>query len=190
MAIAVGILLALVAMAVYSVTYVDRYYDHFVWQAAAFLEGQAAIRYPVEAAGGLLGNARFQDVLPIATTDGVARALLPFPPLPALVLLPFVAIWGLAVNDQAIFIVLAGVDVALCWWAIGRLPVSVVVRLATTIFFAFGTVFWFTAQTGTTWYQAHIVAVGLTFLSIGIVLGADPEAAEDEPDGPDDDAPG
>ena len=25
----------------------DRYYDHFVWQAAAFLEGQAAIRYPV-----------------------------------------------------------------------------------------------------------------------------------------------
>ena len=45
------------------------------------------------------------------------RALLPFPPLPALVLLPFVAIWGLAVNDQAIFIVLAGVDVALCWWA-------------------------------------------------------------------------
>ena len=39
----------------------------------------------------------------------------------------------------------------------------------------------------TTWYQAHIVAVGLTFLSIGIVLGADPEAAEDEPDGADDD---
>src|SRR6185295_1552302 len=78
---------------------------------------------------------------------------------------------------------------ALCWWAIGRLPVSVVVRLATTIFFAFGTVFWFTAQTTTTWYQAHIVAVGLTFLSIGIVLGADPGAAEDEPDGPDDDPP-
>jgi hypothetical protein len=70
---------------------------------------------------------------------------------------------------------------------IGRLPVSVVVRLATTIFFAFGTVFWFTAQIGTTWYQAHIVAVGLTFLSIGIVLGADPDAAEDEPDDPDDD---
>ena len=189
MAIAVGILLALVAVAVYSVTYVDRYYDHFFWQAAAFLEGKAAIRYPVDAAGGLLGNARFQDVLPIATTDGIARALLPFPPLPALVLLPFVAIWGLAVNDQAIFIVLAGVDVALCWWAIGRLPVSVVVRLATTIFFAFGTVFWFTAQITTTWYQAHIVAVGLTFLSIGIVLRADPDAAEDEPDGADDDPP-
>ena len=190
LAIAVGLLLALAAMAVYSVTYVDRYYDHFVWQAAAFLEGHAAIRFPVEGAGGLPGNARFQDVLPIATTDGVARGLLPFPPLPALVLLPFVAAWGLSVNDQAVFMVLAAIDVALCWWMIGRLPVGVVVRLATTIFFAFGTVFWYTAQISTTWYQAHIVAVGLTFLAIGIAVGADRDATvdvfddiDDEPDG-------
>ncbi len=186
LAIAVGIVLALAALVIYSVTYVDRYYDHFVWQAAAFLEGQAAIRYPVEAAGDLLGNARFQDVLPIATSNGVARGLLPFPPLPALVLLPFVAAWGLSVNDQAVFMVLAAIDVAICWWAIGRLPVSFVVRLGTTVFFAFGTVFWYTAQISTTWYQAHIVAVGLTFLAIGIVLGADPESAEDELDDVDD----
>ena len=187
LAIAVGLLLALGALAVYSVTYVDRYYDHFVWQAAAFLEGHAAIRFPVEAVDGLPGNARFQDVLPIATTDGVARGLLPFPPLPALVLLPFVAVWGLSVNDQAIFMVLAAIDVALCWWMIGRLPVGVVVRLATTVFFAFGTVFWYTAQISTTWYQAHIVAVGLTFLAIGIALGADRRAAADVFDDIDDD---
>jgi hypothetical protein len=179
LAIAVGVLLALAALAIYGVTHVDRYYDHFVWQAAAFLEGRAAIRFPVEAAGGLPGNAFFQDVLPIATSDGVARGLLPFPPLPALVLVPFVAAWGLSVNDQAVFMVLAAIDVAICWWAIGRLPVSFVVRLGTTVFFAFGTVFWYTAQISTTWYQAHIVAVGLTFLAIGIAIGADPESADD-----------
>lgn len=179
-AIAVGCLLVLAALAIYAVTYVDRPYDHFVWQAAAFLEGHAAIRYPVEAAGGLNGNAWFQDVLPIATTDGVARGLLPFPPLPALVLLPFVALWGLATNDQAIFTVLAALDVAICWWAIGRLPVGPAVRLGSTVFFAFGTVFWYTAQTSTTWYQAHIVAVGLTFLAIGLAIGADPAAADGE----------
>jgi hypothetical protein len=166
-------LLVLAALAIYAVTYVDRYYDHFVWQAAAFLEGHAAIRYPVEAAGGLNGNAYFQDVLPIATTDGIARGLLPFPPLPAVFLLPFVAVWGLATNDQAIFTVLAAVDVAICWWAIGRLPVGPAVRLGTTIFFAFGTVFWYTAQISTTWYQAHVVAVGLTFLAIGTALDGD-----------------
>ena len=73
---------------------------------------------------GSSGNAYFQDVLPVATTDGVARGLLPFPPLPAVVLLPFVALWGLATNDQAIFTVLAALDVAICWWAVGRLPVG------------------------------------------------------------------
>jgi hypothetical protein len=109
----------------------------------------------------------------------VPRALLPFPPLPAVVLLPFVAVWGLATNDQVIFTVLAAIDVAICWWMLGRLPVGPVVRLGTTVFFAFGTVFWYTGQIATTWYQAHIVAVGLTFLAIGLAVGADPSAADD-----------
>jgi hypothetical protein len=180
--VGVAVVLVLAALAVYGVTYTDRYYDHFVWQAAAFLEGHAAIRYPVGAGDGLLGNAYFQDVLPIATTDGVARALLPFPPVPALVLLPFVAAWGLGTNDQVVFTILAAIDVAICWWMVGRLPVGPVVRLGTTIFFAFGTVFWYAAQLSTTWYQAHVVAVGLTFLAIGLAIGADPEAGEGVPD--------
>ena len=178
LAVGAGVVLALAALAIYLVTFVDRAYDHFVWQASAFLEGQAAIRYPVPGAEGLPGNAFFQDVLPVATTDGVSRALLPFPPLPAVLLLPFVAVWGIATDDQRIFTVLAAVDVAIAWWAIGRLPVGPVVRAATTIFFAFGTVFWFTAQVATTWYQAHIVAVGLTFLAIGLAVGADRIAAD------------
>jgi hypothetical protein len=172
-AIAAGLALALAALAIYLVTYVDRAYDHFVWQASAWLEGHAAIRYPVPGAGGLPGNAFFQDVLPVAATDGVQRALLPFPPLPAVLLVPFVAIWGVATDDQRLFTVLAAIDVAIAWWAIGRLPVGPVVRAATTICFAFGTVFWFSAQVATTWYQAHIVAVGLTFLAIGLAVGAD-----------------
>jgi hypothetical protein len=172
--ILVGLLLALGAMAVYLVTRTDRYYDHFVWQAAAFLEGQAAIRYPVEASGALHGNAYFQDVLPIATSDGIARGLLPFPPLPAVVLLPFVAMWGLATDAQTIFTILAALDVAICWWALAPLRVRPAVRLGTTIFLAIGTVFWYSAQVTTTWYQAHIVAVGLGLLAVGVALRGDP----------------
>ena len=116
------------------------------------------------------------------------RGLLPFPPLPALLLVPFVAVWGLATDDQLLFTVLAAVDVGLAWWMLGRLPVGPAVRLGTTVFFAFGTVFWYTAQQSTTWFQAHVVAVGLTFLAIGLALGADRDAAATEPDavdGPD-----
>ncbi len=171
--ILVGVLLVLGAMAIYLATRTDRYYDHFVWQAAAFLEGQAAIRYPVEASGALHGNASFQDVLPVASADGVSRGLLPFPPLPAVILLPFVALWGLATNAQTLFTILAALDVAACWWALGSLRIRPSVRLGTTVFFALGTVFWYAAQVATTWYQAHIVAVGLSFLAVGIALRGD-----------------
>ena len=168
-----GVALGVVALAVYLVTRADRFYDHFVWQAAAFLEGMAGIRYPVADTTTRLGNWFFQDVLPIATSDGVPRALIPFPPLPAILLVPFVAVFGLTVDDQTIFTVLAAIDVGLCWWMLGRLDVRPVVRVGTTMFFAFGTAFWYTAQVATTWYQAHIVAVGLLLLAVGLALGGD-----------------
>ena len=169
----VGIGLAVAAFAVYRLTFVERYYDHFVWQASAFLEGQAGIRYPVLNTAERFGNYFFQDVLPVGRVAGSERALIPFPPLPALLLLPFVAVDGLQADDQLFFTVIAAIDVALCWWMISRLPVSTVVRVGTTVLFAFGTVFWYTAQNTTTWYQAHIVAVGLTMLAVGLALDRD-----------------
>jgi hypothetical protein len=169
--LAAGVGLAIAAFAVYSVTRIDRYYDHFVWQAAAFLEGQAAIRYPVGSGELGVGNWFFQDVLPVAPAGGAERGLIPFPPLPALLLVPFVAVFGLATDDQAIFTALAALDVAICWWMVGRLGVGPIARVATTVFFAFGTVFWYSAQNTTTWYQAHIVAVGFTMLAVGLAVG-------------------
>jgi hypothetical protein len=168
-----GVALAVAAFAIYRLTFVERYYDHFVWQAAAFLEGQAGIRYPVLDDADRFGNAFFQDVLPIGRAGGSERALIPFPPLPAVVLMPFVAAFGLRADDQLIFTALAAIDVALCWWMTGRLSVSTLVRTAVTVFFAFGTVFWYSAQNTTTWYQAHIVAVGVTLAAVGLALGAD-----------------
>ena len=91
-------------------------------------------------------------------------------------LLPFVAAWGLATDDQAIFTILAAIDVAIAWWVLGRLAIRPAIRVAGTLFLAFGTVFWYTAQVTTTWYQAHIVAMGLTLLAVGIAIGRDPTA--------------
>ena len=151
---AIGIGLFLVALLVYTSTHPLRYYDHFEWQAQAFLEGQVAIRYPVEASANSQGNWFFQDVLPVPASDGVPRGLIPFPPLPALVLVPFVAAWGRAADGQAIFAIIGAIDVGIAWWVLGRLPVRRWVRLIGTVFFGFGTVLWYAAQIGTTWYPA------------------------------------
>ena len=93
--------------AVYLATRTERFYDHFVWQAAAFLEGQAAIRYPVFGSTGRSGTPTSRTSCRSSTTDGVLRGLLPFPPLPAVLLLPFVAVFGLATDDHLLFTVLA-----------------------------------------------------------------------------------
>jgi hypothetical protein len=182
-AIAVGLGLVAIALVVYTISHPFRYYDHFEWQALAFLEGKAAIRFPVEATPDSPGNAFFQDVLPVPLgPDGVPRGLIPFPPLPAVLLVPFVALWSHATDGQMIFAILGALDVGLAWWVLGRLPVRTWVRVATTIFFAFGTVFWYAAQIGTTWYQAHVLAVGLALAAIGVAIGHDRNAACDEGD--------
>jgi hypothetical protein len=176
--------IALTALIFYTAAQPFRIYDHFEWQAEAFLEGQTAIRYPVGTMDPCSGNACFNDVRPVESSDGVPRGDMPFPPLPAVVLLPFVALWGREADGQLIFGILAAVDVALAWWMLGRLPIRRAIRVATTVFFGFGTVFWYSAQLATTWYQAHILAVGLALLAVGVAIGSDPRAAIDEDDLP------
>jgi hypothetical protein len=170
---AIGLVLVLIALVVYAHTKPFRYYDHFEWQAQAFLEGQTAIRYPVEASGDSPGNAFFNDVRQVPSNDGVPRGDIPFPPLPAILLLPFVAAWGHDADGQFIFSVVGAVDVGIAWWVLGALPIRRWVRLAATVFVAFGTVLWYAAQIGTTWYQAHVLAVGLALLAVGVALRID-----------------
>src|SRR2546426_795160 len=83
----------------------------------------------------------------------------PSPPLPAVLLLPFVAVWGLATDAQLIASVVGGLDVGIVFWMLGRLGGPLAIRVAVTLFFALGTVFWYAAEKGTTWFLAHIVAV-------------------------------
>jgi hypothetical protein len=178
--LAVGLGFVVAALALYAIRQPQTYYNHFVWQAEAFLQGRAEIDYPVPPSADSPGNDQFQDVLSVDSSDGTEsrRGLIPFPPLPAIVLTPFVAVWGLATDEHLVGAVLGGLDVGLAWWMLGRLPLAFRTRVLATAFFAFGTVFWYTAQLATTWYFAHIVAVGLTFLAVGLAVGVDPDSAD------------
>ena len=171
----IGVGLVAAALAAYWLPGSVRYYNHFVWQALAFLDGRAAIAWPVP------GNDFFQDVFPLRDAGGnlTGFGLLPFPPLPAIVLMPFVALWGLATDERAVSVIVGAIDVGLCWWALGRLPVGRPVRLAVTIFFGFGTVVWYAAGLGTTWFFAHVVALAPLLAAVGIALGGDRSFATD-----------
>jgi hypothetical protein len=184
--VVIGLAIATLLLGIYVLSNPERgsYYNHFVWQAEAFLGGRAAIRYPVFDGPAGRGNDLFQDVvLTIGPHDEPSGyALLPFPPLPAVVLVPFVAVWGLATDAQLVAAILGALDVAIAFWVLGRVPIDRRVRIATTLFLGLGTVLWYAAELGTTWYLAHVVAVGLTLLAIGVALSADPVAAAGDPD--------
>jgi hypothetical protein len=173
----VAVLLAVLGVAVYFSSNPERtsagFYDHFVWQADAFLHGRVAIRYPVET--GPFRNDYFQDVFPVEGRPGFA--LIPFPPLPALLLLPAVAVFGLTTNAGALAVLLGGVNVGLAWLAARRLTRDPLVALTAALFFGFGTVAWYAAMLGSTWFLAHVVAT--TFLFVAIMLALDGERAGD-----------
>jgi hypothetical protein len=170
----IGTALVVAALAAYWLPGSVRPYNHFVWQALAFLDGRVAIPWPTP------GN-DFQDFYPLTDAAGqrTGYGLLPFPPLPAIVLLPFVALYGLATDERAVSVAIGAIDVGLCWWMLGRLPVSRVIRLTVTIFVGFGTVMWYSAGLGTTWFFAHVVAVAPLLLAVGLAIDGDRSFASD-----------
>ncbi len=128
---------------------VDRYYDHFVWQAAAFLEGQAAIRYPVATSDGGLG----QRVLPGRAADRDERRRPPRPPA-----VPAAAgarprcrssrSGGSSPTTRRSSRSSPPSTSRSAGGCSAGCAVAAWSASATTVFFAFGTVFWYTAQVG------------------------------------------
>jgi hypothetical protein len=195
-AVVVGLLLVLGAAVLYAWSNPEHYnqYNHFVWQADAFLHGKVSFDFPVPDGTDRPANWYFQDIYPLFDASGrpTGQVLLPFPPLPALVLLPFVAAYGLFADQEAVAVGLAAIGVGAAWWMLGGLRIRFAVRALTTILFATGTVWWWAAAVGSTWYLAHLVAVIAALLAVGVALRHDPraDAADVLEDAPQEDAGG
>lgn len=131
--------------------------NHFVHLARSFLAGQLSV----------VGNK------PPGNNDWTlynGTWYVAFPPFPALLILPLVAIWGAATRDAVFWAVLAGAAPALLFVLLRRLsesgasPRGTRENLLLTGLFAFGSVFFFVAVQGTVWFAAHVVASCLLVL--------------------------
>jgi hypothetical protein len=109
------------------------------------------------------------------------KTYISFPPLPAMLMAPFVKLAGSPENfrDGQFVIWLAGLSPALLFCVLeklrrtGRTPRTERENLVLAFLFAFGTVYFFTAVEGTVWFAALVVATAASALYALFALDAE-----------------
>lgn len=134
---------------------------HFVYQADAFLHGQLSLTVP--------RPPNFNDWV---LQDG--RWYVSFPPFPALLMVPVVALFGLQLNDVAFTLVFAALNVPLFYRLLRRVQPERKEgeHAAFALLFAFGTLAWSCGIRGEVWFTAETIGVTLTLLYLHASLGA------------------
>jgi hypothetical protein len=131
-------------------------YNNFVLLAQALLHGRTWIDWP----------GPYIDALQYGGRYYVIEA-----PLPALLLLPFVAILGNATNQTALALILAGVGVGAAWELGERFGLSRSANAWICAFFLAGTDLLWSAMLGDVWFLAHVSAVCFTMLALVELAG-------------------
>jgi hypothetical protein len=128
--------------------------NHFVYLAEAFLHGKLGVSD---------GGAVLAEIVPFKGNYYVV-----YPPMPAVLLLPFVAVFGTSFDQGLMSVLLACLGVTATWLMLKKTGANGNKALWLTTLFGFGTCFWFTAAVGSSWYIEHISAV--LFLTLAIIL--------------------
>jgi hypothetical protein len=93
------------------------------------------------------------------------------PPIPAVLLIPLVAIFGVHANQTIMSVLCGAIAVAAADVTFGRLGLTSPWRGWLTLFFAAGTVLWWCAASGAVWMYAHVVAVMFVMLALAEWFG-------------------
>ena len=129
---------------------------HFIYQADAWLHGQLQLRLPPP------------NLNDWARVDG--RWYVSFPPGPALLMLPGVALFGLQFNDVLFTIGFAALNVLLFFLVLERFRTSQestrsrADNLAIALLFAFGTLAFCCSIRGEVWFTAEVLGITATCL--------------------------
>lgn len=144
-------ILFILTFLVYSISHRGEgaHWNHYVYLADAFLHGHMYVSNTL--------------------TELVAwgdHYFVVYPPMPAILLMPFVSIFGISFYQPILSIVLGAVNVSLAYMVLLKFFNSIKLSLWISILYAFGTIQWYHAEVGSSWYVAHIVALFFLWLSL------------------------
>jgi hypothetical protein len=116
----------------------------------------------------------------LATAKTSRLSYVSFPPLPAVLMMPFVAVWGLRFNDVLFTVVMAALNVTLAWGLLRQLAAAGLTKLSTgdrgwlVALFGFGTAHLWCSVLGQVWFTALVCGVTFTLLYVRAVLANRP----------------
>jgi len=127
-------------------------HNYFVLLAEAFSHGRI---YLTEAPSWL------NELIPLN-----GRYFVVYPPMPAIILLPFVFFFGPNFSQTLFSNFIGALNIILLFLILDKLKIGKKTQIWATILFALGTNHWFLASIGSAWYLAHLMAVFFLFLAI------------------------
>ena len=131
-------------------------YDNFVLLAQAWLHGHAWIDWPGAYIDALAYNGQYY----------VIEA-----PMPAVLLMPVVALFGLSANQTIVVALLAAVAVGAAWRLGDRLGLNADSNAWICAFLLCGTDLLWCASLGDVWFAAHVSSVCFTLLALAEIAG-------------------
>jgi hypothetical protein len=131
--------------------------NNYVWEADGWLRGYTYLpHFPGD----------YIDAIPYHGRAYVYEA-----PFPAVLLLPFVAVWGLSTNQTLLAIGLAAIGIGAAWLVARRIGVSAGWASLLAAFLLFGTSYAYVSANGDVWFVAQSGSVAFTMLALAECLG-------------------
>jgi len=146
-----AILLFIFTLLVYSISHRGEgaQWNHFIYLADAFLHGRLYV---------------VNNLTELAYWNN--HYFVVYPPMPAILLMPFVAVFGTTFYQPIISILLGAANVSLSYLVLVKFFKKNQLALWVSVLYAFGTIQWYHAEVGSSWYVAHIVALFFLWLSL------------------------
>lgn len=119
-------------------------WNYFVLLSDAFLHGRLY----------LLQNPPWLNEL----VNWQGRYYVVFPPMPAIILTPFVYVFGISFSQPFASILFGSLSVAISYLVFLNFFGDKKIAIWSSVLFAFGTIFWFHTEVGSAWYFAQIIA--------------------------------
>jgi hypothetical protein len=135
----------------------DTAYNGYVIMAAQWLDGHIWIDHPPLSVDTIAWHGHYQ----------IIEA-----PMPGLIMLPWVAIFGMNASQELVAVFCSAITIAAAWVVLTRMGMTPAPRIALTAFIGLGTAVWWNTAFAALWMFAGVVAAMFAMLALAEFYGA------------------